>query len=371
MTNDLVIHDWLQNRIANLLNVPSESLDADVSFLELGVDSLSLVNIAGELAEMLGQDVSADEVWENDTIRLLSTHLESESPQIHGATDQTTVTNPYLSTTATRSTVRPIQPNGNRPPLFVGQSIVGGFNLYNHMLTYLDKSQPTYGLKAPEEKNQTIEQAAKTIIDGLRAVQRKGPYHLCGYCFGGLLMFEVARQLQQDGEEIGLLVLIDPPFPKPFQHKSELGRLLTLGVRLQQCLKLPLFLAQESIQQPKSLIARLRRRWSYLVYRLQHLLTATVRNDLSFLASEHFGQADVTSSVKAANAYRPGVMSGPVTLIHSREFAVTHTIEHHHWQNVVQSKCEYLVVPGLHEHVLNKESGQQIGTILNERLADH
>src|SRR5690606_11894956 len=36
-----------------------------------------------------------------------------------------------------------------------------------------------------------------------------GPYILMGYCFGGLVAFEMAKQLQQLGKEVKKLVLID------------------------------------------------------------------------------------------------------------------------------------------------------------------
>jgi thioesterase domain-containing protein len=46
-------------------------------------------------------------------------------------------------------------------------------------------------------------------LDELREVQPRGPYHLGGFCFGGVLAFEAARQLAEGGEACGLLALID------------------------------------------------------------------------------------------------------------------------------------------------------------------
>ncbi|MCP4192661.1 MAG: hypothetical protein GY768_18760 [Planctomycetaceae bacterium] len=369
-TNKLDITNWLRSRIASQLKVSPEYLNDEVPFLDLGIDSLSLVNLAGELAEILGRDVSADEVWENDSIRLLSRHLEDEILPKNRELDQTVNANPYLSLSATRTVVRPIQPDGNRPALFLGQSIVAGFIRYNPLLEHLSKSQPVYGLQIPEQNNQTIEKHATTLIDGLRSVQRKGPYYLCGFCFGGILMFEVARQLQQSGEKISLLALIDPPFPDQFKMESKLKQSVAFKSRLEQSLKLPIFLFHEAITNPKSLIGRLKRECGRVVYRIQRCFGTTPVSEAEFLAGIHFQQEELAANVEAVVAYKPQSIDGPMTLIHSREFAATHSIDKHYWKNLVDSGYEYLVIPGLHEDVLQGQSAQPIATLLRERLKD-
>ena len=39
-----------------------------------------------------------------------------------------------------------------------------------------------------------------------------GPYRLGGWCMGGVVAYEMARQLQEDGERVGTLALIDSSF---------------------------------------------------------------------------------------------------------------------------------------------------------------
>src|SRR5262249_29045874 len=46
-----------------------------------------------------------------------------------------------------------------------------------------------------------------------RNLQPNGPYYLLGACFGALVAFEMAQQLEAQGETVGLLVLMDPPRP--------------------------------------------------------------------------------------------------------------------------------------------------------------
>jgi thioesterase domain-containing protein len=47
-------------------------------------------------------------------------------------------------------------------------------------------------------------------LKDLRAHRPKGPYLIGGFCIGALIAHEMARQLRESGEEVPLVVLIDP-----------------------------------------------------------------------------------------------------------------------------------------------------------------
>ncbi len=63
----------------------------------------------------------------------------------------------------------------------------------------LYEAHPTY----------TIRQIADLCIETIRPYQSSGPYHLCGWSFGGFVAYEMAAQLVSAGEEVGLLVVLD------------------------------------------------------------------------------------------------------------------------------------------------------------------
>src|SRR5262249_34175190 len=56
----------------------------------------------------------------------------------------------------------------------------------------------------------TLEAMAAVHLESLRSVQPEGPYLLGGFCNGGLLAYEMARQLHAQGETVDLLISIDP-----------------------------------------------------------------------------------------------------------------------------------------------------------------
>src|SRR5882757_6943365 len=62
----------------------------------------------------------------------------------------------------------------------------------------------------------TVEIMADRSCSAIRTLQPRGPYHIVGYSFGGLVAIEVARLLQESGEEIALLGLIDTLFDHRF-----------------------------------------------------------------------------------------------------------------------------------------------------------
>jgi thioesterase domain-containing protein len=63
------------------------------------------------------------------------------------------------------------------------------------------------------ERVPTIEELAQRAIQSIRATKPQGPYVLAGYCFGGAIAFETARQLKAMGEEVQMVVLFDTPAP--------------------------------------------------------------------------------------------------------------------------------------------------------------
>jgi thioesterase domain-containing protein len=106
----------------------------------------------------------------------------------------------------------PIKTAGERPPLFC----INGEPL--KMAKILSENQPLYGLCNAYNPNfkppARIEQLAEIYVREMRLVQPEGPYHLCGFSVGGLIAYEMARQLILKGQQVEYLALIDPVFSK-------------------------------------------------------------------------------------------------------------------------------------------------------------
>src|SRR5207237_2136258 len=88
---------------------------------------------------------------------------------------------------------------------------------YVNLARHLGAEQPVYGFRSRgldgKDEFARLEEMAAQYIADMRIVQPRGPYHLGGYCFGGSVAYEMARQLSAQGEQVGLLALINcsPP----------------------------------------------------------------------------------------------------------------------------------------------------------------
>lgn len=110
-----------------------------------------------------------------------------------------------------------IRTNGNQPPLFLLHPVGGGVQPYFQLAEYLDRDQPVYALQnyefgsCAEHPYTPVETMAGQYIQAIRGVQRTGPYVLGGWSMGGIVAFEMAIQLKNQGEDVGPLIMIDAP----------------------------------------------------------------------------------------------------------------------------------------------------------------
>ncbi|MEU4414034.1 amino acid adenylation domain-containing protein [Nocardia salmonicida] len=108
----------------------------------------------------------------------------------------------------------PIRPGGDRPALFCVHSSSGMSWSYLGLAEQLRPGRPIYGLQAPdlsgrEPSARSIEEFARRYVREIRAVQPRGPYHLLGWSFGGLIAQAMAVELSAAGERVGVVALLD------------------------------------------------------------------------------------------------------------------------------------------------------------------
>lgn len=108
----------------------------------------------------------------------------------------------------------PIHEGGDRIPLFLVHGAEGNVLLYRGLSKHLGEDQPVYGLqsvgldgKTPVDGN--FERVARRYVEEIRTIQTEGPYMLGGYCLGGVIAMEMARQLIEEGQTVGLLAMIE------------------------------------------------------------------------------------------------------------------------------------------------------------------
>jgi acyl transferase domain-containing protein/thioesterase domain-containing protein len=104
------------------------------------------------------------------------------------------------------------------PPFFLVAGMFGNVLNLRHLAHLLGSDRPFYGLQArglygDEAPHETFEEMAEAYLEEMRSVQPRGPYMLGGFSGGGITALEMAQQLEAQGEQVGLLVMLDTPFP--------------------------------------------------------------------------------------------------------------------------------------------------------------
>ncbi len=126
----------------------------------------------------------------------------------------------------------PLQPRGRRVPLYVIHEVTGDVIGYRQLIAGLGSDQPVFGFESPAIKNEPpldyrVEEISATYVAELRRFQPDGPYRLLGSCFGGVVAYEMARQLRAAGADVDLVVLINAvPYGYGERPPSALWRLV-------------------------------------------------------------------------------------------------------------------------------------------------
>jgi thioesterase domain-containing protein len=85
------------------------------------------------------------------------------------------------------------------------------------MRNHFEADQPVFQIQDPLARrwrvSPPLELSARRYLEKVRRIQREGPYQLIGYSFGGVIAYEMARQLLASGERVSFLGLLDTPAP--------------------------------------------------------------------------------------------------------------------------------------------------------------
>ncbi len=110
-------------------------------------------------------------------------------------------------------------------PLFCFPGSDGGVQVFREMVAVLPEGQPVYGIDmgwlCEIAANFTVEEIAAFYLKIIRNVQKAGPYYFCGYSFGGLVAYEMARLLIDEGDEASLVAMFDAPNPAMMSNLSK------------------------------------------------------------------------------------------------------------------------------------------------------
>jgi thioesterase domain-containing protein len=173
-----------------------ESITGDTNVFSLGVSSLSILRLVTRMNSLYSMGFGLASLIAAPTVKMVAELVRRR----------------YAPNTAT--SLVPIQPVGTKPPLYIVHGAGGNVVNFYSLTTRIGADQPVYGVQAQAlEANRPalhrMEDLAAHYLNEIRRVQPKGPYHILGYSFGGTVVLEMAHQLHEAGETLGLIGMLD------------------------------------------------------------------------------------------------------------------------------------------------------------------
>ena len=213
---------FLNVQIANSLGGDASETASEVSLIDLGMDSVSVAELIHQVNQLLQERISPSVIFKYPEVQSFAGYLSetyqeqlsrvicSEHPFVGRVTANTSASVQNVAI----DIMVPMHSEGKQRAIFALPG-AGGMSLSLQQLSHaLGDNQPFYciearGLYGDEPLLDTIEAMATDSIAAMEKVQPKGPYRLLGYSNGGVVAFEMVRQLLAKGQKVESLTLLD------------------------------------------------------------------------------------------------------------------------------------------------------------------
>ena len=324
-----------------------EDVGLDEEFFHLGGDSLLAVELFLRIEKTLGCRLPRSVLFEASTVAEMAERIEKASPT---------------------GCVVPIQPDGDRPIFFGVHDVNGQVLNFRALALHLGDDQPFYGIQSigldgGEAPLACVEDMAARYIAEIRRLQPAGPYHLGGYSMGGLIAYEMARQLRAAGHEVGMLALFDTSSRRGLARSGVLGSFVQYERRLARAA-------------PSSMAGRIGRGFAN-----------TARIGYAALSRQAFGMAwrlcarcvatmpkclhrPVAANIMAIRTYRLRPYDGDMVLFAAQPYPWDRGNPHDGWRALIGGSLDIQAISGRHHEILDEAFVGDVARKLSDRLRD-
>ena len=167
------------------------------NFFVLGGHSMLAVRLISEIKKTYDKKIPLSFLYQGATVEALAALVSGDNSYAH-------------------LTLSPIKPGSSWPPFYCVSGPEVNALGYATLAQHLGEEQPVYSLQGEfrreiegEYTPEEIESWAADYLKAVRELQPEGPYMFGGMCTGALIAFDMAAQLEAEGQETGLLVVFD------------------------------------------------------------------------------------------------------------------------------------------------------------------
>ena len=318
------LEDVLSTMFTQIIGI--EKISLNDNFFDIGGDSLAAMELIGAIEQVTGKGLTIAALFEAPTVRQLAALIERNEHE-------------------SQSYVVSIQSAGSKPPFFCVDAGPRYLNLVRHM----GAGRPFLGLLYPNGIATSIESISEFCVKSITAVQPEGPYFVGGWCTAGLIAYEIAQQLREQGQEVALLVLLDAVNPARLAELSTVAKILILADESRRKILFHLrSMTQLELERvPAYFIERLKNLWHTLTRRVwpARMTREFVLPILSHRPSdEHL----------VGRRYRPKPYNGRVVLFRRGLRAVSKYLDWNlGWADLIVGELNVIEIQGGHGDMLD------------------
>ena len=328
------------------------------SFFQLGGHSMAGVRLFARIEREFGRRLPLASLFESPTLEQLAVRLRDPAKPV------------------TCSSLVALQPRGTRPPMFFVHG-AGGGNLwtYTNLIPHLDPDQPVYAFESRGMRSHAeftrVEDMARHYLQEIRTVQPQGPYYLGGYCFGGNVAFEMARQLEAAGEPVALLTLLDSAAANScYQRLPWWQPVFHLRFAVNTAYWLADFLRQPSREQLRFVRRKCRVLAGRVLARLRgkgQAFEVEEVIDVSLFPEIELGLWQ--THLRALGDYHPQPYGGRAVLFRTRGHPFLCSFDPRFgWGPLVRGGIETVILPGAHEGIFMEPHVRALSACFRQQL---
>ncbi|MDQ1350461.1 MAG: hypothetical protein QG657_763 [Acidobacteriota bacterium] len=339
-------------------------------FFELGGDSLMATSMSVQLSKELNFIIPLNEVFNRPTIEKLVKYIVQKKKVDTKTEDENLVM---------------LKEGSNKAPnLFLIHDGTGEIDLFLGLCTRLNSDFNYWGFRADRiesisPQDLRFEEIAENYVRKIQIFQPYGPYSILGFCVGGYIAFEISRQLEQRGEEVKFLGIVDTPPPlgsdeeRDFTAESELSFLLET---------FPL----DEIKEHISNIFDYHELWRYVIDYLgksdfdfgafKKQIPISIVN--SFPNFDQLTLSQVANRINVVRGYRHaehryfphGKKNVPMYLFNARESHVKKMAVKTNWNDYFNKPMKVVDVPGDHYSIFREPDVIEIAAAIDKELQE-
>ncbi|MET3658069.1 amino acid adenylation domain-containing protein [Sporosarcina psychrophila] len=188
----------------------NETFSVKDSFFSVGGHSLLALRMMAIIKKEFSKQISLSMILQNDTIEKMAIVIRDE----------------YESNSKTALVKIQSGKLENKTPLFLVHPVGGNILCYKPLVDALGNGYTIYGIQSPAteigiNELKTIEEISDYYIKEIKKIQPKGPYCIAGWSFGGVIAYEIARNLTVNGDQIKILAMMDSYLMKFTKNQIE------------------------------------------------------------------------------------------------------------------------------------------------------